>query len=137
MAVLDELHRRVLAERDYYWADEEVPRPGSLAELHRMCEDEENAGIAEEGTHSILDIYQVKPAGSPDEFGTIRPLSVEELRAAFGTSTPTRVQFDAVYQGGMGPEGPLTGFPRWSGRYTTLYDGDTPVQIVVWGYSGD
>jgi len=63
LVVLDELHRRVLAEQDYYWGDEEVPRPGTLAELHRLYEDEENEGLVEEGTHSILDIFQVKPAG--------------------------------------------------------------------------
>ena len=135
LAVLAELHRRVLAERAYYWGNEELPRPGTLAELHRLYEDEGNDGLAADGTHSILDIYQVKPAGAPDEFGTIRPLSMQEAQAAFGTSTPARNQFEAVYQGGMGP---LADVPRWSGRYTTLYDGDTrPVQIVVWGCSGD
>ena len=133
-AVLAALHRRVLDTGDYYWPDDEIERPGTMAELREMWGDEEYEALAEEGTHSILDIHQVKPAGSPDEFGTIMPLSDDEVVAAFGPPTPTRAQFDAAYRNGTDL---IVDFPRWSGRLTALYDGGQPVEIVVWGYSGD
>jgi hypothetical protein len=132
--MLASLHRSVLAERSYYWANEDVPRPTTLAQLHKLYEDEDNEDLASEGTHSILDIYRVLPAGSPDEFGAIMPLTAEELQTAFGTSAPTRAQFDAVYDGGMSL---IVDFPRWSGRYTTLHDDGQPTEIAVWGFSGD
>lgn len=131
-AVLARLHERVLAEGDYYWADDDVPRPATLAALHELYGD--NELLAESGTHSILDIHQALPGSGPDDFGTIRPLSPDRVRALFGTGTPTREQFDAVYNNGMGD---LDEFPRWSGRFTTLYKDGAPAQVVVWGYSGD
>ncbi|GGS34692.1 hypothetical protein [Actinokineospora fastidiosa] len=131
-AVLARLHERVLAEGDYYWADDDVPRPATRAELHSLYEAHEH--LAEEGTHSILDIDRIAPAGTRDDFGTIVALSPERLRAALGTERPTRAQFDAVYRGGADL---LDDFPRWSGRCAVLYDDDAPAQIVLWGYSGD
>jgi hypothetical protein len=132
--MLADLHSTVLAEQRYYWTREDVPRPATLAQLHELYEDEANDDLASNGTHSVLDVWQMLPAGSPDEFGAIMPLTFDQVQTAFGTATPTRAQFDAVYDGGMGV---ITDFPRWSGRFTTLYDDGKPAEIVVWGASGD
>jgi hypothetical protein len=132
--VLEVLQRRVVDTQDYYWGEDDVDRPTTLAEFRTMAGDEELESLAEEGTHSILDIHQVKPAGSVDEFGTLIALSAAEVVAAFGTDTPTRAQFDALYQGGMST---IVDFPRWSGRVTTLFEDGQPAGLMVWGYSGD
>ncbi|GAA4439903.1 hypothetical protein ACFQV2_16470 [Actinokineospora soli] len=132
-AVLHRLHEEVLATGDYYWRAD-VPKPTSLAGLHALYGDAATEHLAEEGTHSILDIHQVGRAGAPDDFGTILPLPEKRVRAVFGTATPTAEQFDAAYQNGMDT---LDDFPRWSGRYTTLYENGAPSEVVVWGVSGD
>jgi hypothetical protein len=53
--MLASLHSTVLAEQSYYWANEDVPRPTTLAQLHELYEDDDNEDLASEGTHSILD----------------------------------------------------------------------------------
>lgn len=132
--LLATLHQRVLDEGDYYWCDADVPRPATLSALHDLYRDEYTQHLSEEGTHSILDVYNVGSAGSPDDYGTILPLSPARVRAVFGTDTPTREQFDAVYAGGADL---LDEFPRWSGRFTALHENGVPTQIVIWGFSGD
>ncbi|MGZ4569043.1 MAG: hypothetical protein ACXVFZ_19860 [Blastococcus sp.] len=131
-AVLRHLQGQVLASGDYYWGDDEAPRPRSLGELSDMLDEEENESLLEEGTHSILDIDRVESAASDDGFRTIRALRDVEVDEFFGTRTPTRQQVEAA-----DPEGKLSDFPRWSGRYVTVYDDGRPSGIVVWGCSGD
>ena len=132
--VLEVLQQGVIAAQEYYWAEDDLDRPTTLAEFRTMRRDEDLEGLAEEGTHSILDIEKIQPPGSADEFGTLVALSEAEVVAAFGTDTPTRAQFDAVYQEGMNT---IVDFPRWSGRVTTVFDEQQPIGVVVWGYSGD
>jgi len=132
--VLAELHRSVLESRDYYWGGDDEDRPSTFAELTEMFEDEDFEDVASEGTHSILDIDQMLPAGSPDDFGAVVALSPDEVVTAFGSSTPTRAQFDEVYRNGQDL---IADFPRWSGRFTTLYEEARPTALVFWGYSGD
>src|SRR5690348_11612138 len=96
-AVLAGLHRRVLAAGDYYWGGEDSERPRTVEQLMEMLTDEDFEDLADVGTHSILDIHQMKLAGSPDEFGTVVALSDEEIIAAFGTGTPSRAEFEAAY----------------------------------------
>ncbi len=98
--VLNIVQTRVLAAEQYYWGDEEIERPSTVAELRKLLNDDDYEDLAAEGTHSILDIYQVQPAGSPDQFGTVIVLSDAEVVDAFGTSKPTRAEFYAVYRGG-------------------------------------
>ena len=134
--MLTALHERELSDQGYYWPDESLPRPGTLAELHELLGDEANELLADSGTHSILDVYRVLPPGEGDEFGSVLPLPIDEVRQAFDTDRPTRDQFEAVFEGGVQS---LTTdlFPGYSGRFTTLFDGDTPTETVIWGYSGD
>ncbi|RJQ79025.1 hypothetical protein D5S17_11485 [Pseudonocardiaceae bacterium YIM PH 21723] len=124
---------RELAGGTFYWPGPGLPRPTNLAELRAYYQDESNEWLME-GTHSILDIFMVMPAGSPDDFGTILPLPADRVRAVFGTDTPTREQFEAAHQGGAHD---LDEFPRWSGRFTTLYENGVPAEIAIWGISGD
>jgi hypothetical protein len=133
--LLPQLHREVLDSGDYYWADESVQRPSSLAELHKIYSDEANEFLASEGTHSILDVFNVGLADAPDTYFTIKPLNHSEVIRLLGTDKPTHNQFEAVFEAHEAPG--LFDFPRWSGRYTTIYSNGEPTEVVVWGYSGD
>jgi hypothetical protein len=135
LQVLSDVHNAVLADQHYYWPRDDVPRPTSLAQLHELYEDEVNDDLASNGTHSILDVWRVLPAGSPDEYFAVMPLTADQVQTAFGTTTPTRAQFSAAYDDRTGV---ITDVPRWSGRFTTLYDDDGNLtELVVWGVSGD
>lgn len=131
--MLAQLHREQFADPGtYYWADESVPRPKDLAGLHALYMDEENETLATDGTHSILDVYLVLPPGSPDEYGAIMELEPAARDRWFPGRQPTREDFEALHG-----TGELDNFPRWSGRYTTLYRDGQPYEYAVWGFSGD
>src|SRR5689334_4075171 len=121
------LQRKVLAERDFLDPGYELT---SLADLAEAKEDEE---FWEAGTHSILDMDTVTGTEVPDRVGLIRALTTAEVRALFGTDTPTRADFQRQGDG----HGPMPDFPRWSGRYTVLYRDGQPHELAFWGYSGD
>ncbi|MFS8099007.1 hypothetical protein LFM09_17925 [Lentzea alba] len=126
MAVLTTLHCHVLASREYLWGDD-APWPSTLQELHELYMEHER--LAEQGTHSILDIWQV---GTRDDIGTILPLPANTVRTVFGGGEPTKEQFEAAYETDA-----LHDFPRGSGRFTTLFEDGKPAEIAVWGVSGD
>jgi hypothetical protein len=130
-AVLASLRQRVLADREYYWADESVPRPASFQELRALWSDERHQRLAEDGTHSILDIDLVA-AGTEDQPFVILPLAADTMLEKLGTHEPTREVFDAAHKAGV-----MDDFPRWSGRFTTLWENGAPAVTVMWGYSGD
>ncbi|MFI6101176.1 hypothetical protein ACIA8G_37005 [Lentzea sp. NPDC051213] len=129
--VLNSLHDRVLASGDFLWTDDDLPRPRSLQELRDLYEDEDYEHLAEEGTHSVLDIERLAVA-VPDQPGVVVVMHPAKVHEVFGTYEPTREQFDAAYKGTA-----LHDFPTWSGRITTLYADGRPAEIVVWGHSGD
>ncbi len=131
---LSALHASVLESGDYYWGGDDDERPSTFDELSAMFEDEDFEDVASEGTHSILDIDRVLPAGSPDDVFAVVALSSDEVQRAFGTTTPTREQFDAVFRNG---EDFIADFPRWSGRFTPLYEDGRPTSLAFWGFSGD
>jgi len=111
-----ELDRR---ERRRYRRLASLPLPQTIDELVKRN--------AEAGTHSILDITRVSAAR---EFGTVSPLSGEELVARFQTLRPTRAQVEAQVD--------HLGFSRWVGTYVVVYDEDgEPVEICFGGFSGD
>src|SRR5215471_19497510 len=118
--MLVRLHLEELADQKFYWPRSDIRRPTTLREFSRVMwsESGENEQLQLSGTHSILDIMDILPAGSQDEFASITPLTSAEVTAAFGTAKPSRAQFDAAYRGGRNT---IVDFPRWSGRYTTLY----------------
>ncbi len=121
------LKARVFAENDYLWQDDEAEPPDTLEEL------QETETFQEAGTHSVLDVHYFIGATGEDDFGTIRPLSDAELTDAFGTEEPSVAGFDELAKENRLPYDP----PRWSARCALLYDGDTAVELAIWGISGD
>ncbi|WP_410655512.1 hypothetical protein [Amycolatopsis sp. lyj-112] len=121
------LKARVFAESDYLWQDDETGPPDTLEEL------QETETFREGGTHSVLDVHYFVGATGEDDFGTIRPLSDAELAAGFGTEEPSVAAFDELAKENRLPQE----VPRWSARCALLYDGDTAVELAIWGISGD
>jgi len=83
---------------------------------------------AEEGTHSILDIYQISDEA---DFGSVCPLPEEALVQIFGTATPTHSMVDAEQ---FGFEEYVR---RWQGIYFPVFENGQPTELFFWGYSGD
>ncbi len=143
-ASLRELQQRVFRDGEYYWfwdqypGDRPLPRPATIDgiwETETMCET---------GTHSILDIDQVLTTTDPpirfntSDYATVRPLAEERVLHHFGTSRPTRAQFEVL----------ASDRPRhdefWdelklrsAGLYVLLYEQDARSDVGFWGYSGD
>ena len=141
---LRELQECVFRDGDYCWWDEfgeYEPRPESVEAYWA------NEGRWESGTHSILDIDRVVDTTDPPDdwvnpadIGTVRPLAADRVRRLFGTTRPTRAQFEALAKDYANPRHrELTGEVRvrWTGFYVLLHDGDTPTEIGFWGRSGD
>ncbi|GHF33428.1 hypothetical protein E5082_30685 [Streptomyces griseoluteus] len=110
----------------------------SVDDLDALWEDET---FGSEGTHTIIDVWEVIDAEAYDDSHTVRPLSDDESREIFETSEPTRGDFeraqeryDARHPGSEG----LWDMPRWSAWCRPLKDADgaNPV-IAFWGRSGD
>lgn len=131
---LEALQRRVFDEGDYLWPHgghepglPARPMPKSVDELWK---DED---IQYSGTHSVLDIGTVIASSDPDEVGTLRPLTTDEIRSYFDTSTPTLEDFDRT----VGENALPYGMVRWSGWCMPLFADGLPVELAIWGYSGD
>jgi len=85
------------------------------------------ANQPESGTHSIIDMMNgVSEAAA---FGTVSPLTEAELLDCFGTLKPSG---DQVAEGAS-----LGGRHGWEGAYVISYEGETPMEIHFFGYSGD
>jgi len=133
-AALRELQQRVFDDDAFFWYPEDedepfpAPKPRTLAELERIKETDE---FWEVGTHSILDLDRVIGPTEEDHDGTLRAAPREEIVRLFGTAMPTRAQFEAAYDRGMGD----VPFARgWSGFYLVLADGaGRPSEIAIWG----
>jgi hypothetical protein len=137
----------VITDGDFVWdydkAGEDNPdealvlRPESLAELaeaKRVLGEE----FWEAGTHSILDTDRiVTDVDEGVDLGVVRVLSEAEVSDHFGTDRPSPVDFDRVF----GSAGPLPsagdGPAKWNGECVILFDGDQPVEVAFWGWSGD
>jgi hypothetical protein len=88
------------------------------------------------GTHSIIDVLNVVPAGfTGEEFGTIRPLSEAECAELFGATQPSRADYTPL-AGSERLHEYVTG-GRGTGRAVVLWADGTPAEIAFWGYSGD
>lgn len=73
--------RQVLTDLKDNWRNKPLPpEPTSIKELL-----EQNA---EEGTHSIIDMY--RGVSQTADFGTVSPLTPTQLQTLFGTLYPTR-----------------------------------------------
>jgi len=140
---LRELQEKVLRDGDYCWWDEfgeYTPRPGSLEVLWA------SDGRWDSGTHSILDMDRVVASTDPPDwrdvaaYGAIRPLAEDSAARIFGTSRPSRAQFEAAAKDHASPrhvELAAEVTMRWSGLYVLLYEGGRATEVGFWGSSGD
>lgn len=103
-----------------FWASEESSRP-------------------EGGTHSILDVNEIREAGSLRTdldtrrwFGGMYPLDAAETMRYFGTLQPTRSDFDRVGFRALSDSAPA----RHLGRCVVLHDHGQPAAVAFWGSSG-
>ncbi|SMD22321.1 hypothetical protein [Lentzea albidocapillata] len=128
VVVLNALHAQELAGGEYHWAEPGVPRPASVQELQELYGVHECLPL--ECTHSVLDIFDIH-YGAADVAWAMRPLDEATIQEKFGTLTPTREQFDAVY------EADELFCERASGCFTTLYVDGVPATTAVWGVTGD
>jgi hypothetical protein len=133
---LRDLQRDVFAADEFFWYDDDdpypAPKPTTLEELDAIKQMEEFWDV---GTHSILDLDRVIGPGDEDHDGTLRLMAPAEAERVFGSPMPTRAQFEAAYQGGMG-DVPFA--RKWGGLYLVLADENgQPAEIAIWGYSGD
>ena len=95
-------------------------RPETIEELLEM--------VAEDGTHSILDIEQTGPRR---EFGVAAPMPTGRIRRFFGSEQPTHEQVEANW-GDASEE-----LDRWQAYYVTVYRDGKPDEYAFIGCSGD
>ena len=84
--------------------------------------------VAEDGTHSVLDIEQT---GTGREFGVATPMPALEIRRYFGTEQPTHEQVEQNW--GDASER----LDRWEAYYVTVYRDGKPHEYAFIGCSGD
>ena len=95
-------------------------RPVSIEELLEM--------VAEDGTHSVLDIEQT---GSRLGFGVAAPMSPRQVARFFGTEQPTHEQVEQNWGDAS------DGLDRWQAYYLTVYRDGKPHEYAFIGCSGD
>jgi hypothetical protein len=107
--------------------DEEEPRaftpgqrPETIEELLEM--------VAEDGTHSVLDIEQTGPSRT---FGIAAPMPARRISHLFGTEQPTHEQVEEKW-GDASEE-----LDRWQAYYVTVYRDGRPHEYAFIGCSGD
>jgi hypothetical protein len=98
-------------------------RPASIAALRDAC--------GEDGTHSILDMSQ--GISARPRLGAVSPMTMDELRAQFGTSEPTREQAQAWHDRG----GIVDCRQRWEGAWFPVYRDGKAAELCFAGFSGD
>jgi hypothetical protein len=84
----------------------------------------------ESGTHSVLDMTRVT---AEPEFGTVSPLSADEIREHFGTLQPSHQQVEDWLEN----DGTSSVRSRWTGLYVIVYESGNPTEICFAGFSGD
>ena len=95
-------------------------RPETIEELLEM--------VAEDGTHSILDIEHT---GSRREFGVAAPMPARRIREFFGSEQPTHEQVEQSW-GDASEE-----LDRWQAYYLTIFKDGKPHEYAFIGCSGD
>ncbi len=128
----EELRHEVFAAGDYAepWDAPDDYHPASIEKLVENC--------GESGTHSILDIEEIRSKPVPhdaewdDEFLKLFPLSPHQLREQFDTIRPTREEIEDK-------EAELSNMEigNWSGRWIVAYENKEPVEVYIFGHSGD
>lgn len=132
-AALDALRRQVFADGDFISpAEDGYPEPASVEDLFDEC----GYFMMTNGTHSVLDVIMVVPAGDTDDLpGTVRPFTPDETRQVFGTAEPGRGDYSPLADELLISKIGLA--ERGTGRAVTLWEDEVPAEIVFWGYSGD
>ena len=156
-AALQEIRQQVYERGDYYKADHSGWRNETEAELlarqpnddphirQIMLEEwrqinqlQEPTDIKslirwnrEEGTHSIIDI--LRGVSEEPTFGTVSPLTSQQLRNLFGTTQPILEMVKSKLEAGD------LYYLRdnWQGLYIIFYDDNHPSEICFAGFSGD
>jgi len=95
-------------------------QPATIDELLEM--------VAEDGTHSILDIERT---ARRQEFGAAIPMPPARLREFFNTTQPTHDQVDQLWMD-VAEE-----LDRWEAFYLTVYRDGKPHEYAFIGCSGD
>jgi hypothetical protein len=96
-------------------------RPGSIEELLEL--------VAEDGTHSILDIEGISPRRM---FGAATPLAERHYERVFGSARPTHEQVERRW------DRLSDRLDRWQAYYVTVYDATgRPAEYAFIGCSGD
>jgi hypothetical protein len=91
--------------------------------------------MGESGTHSIIDVLSVAPYEMGEQKpGTVSVFTDDEYRDYFGSTRPTRADWDRFRGDPVFDEYVAA---RWTGRAVVLWADDTPSEIAFWGYSGD
>jgi hypothetical protein len=124
------------------------PAPGAQ---HTSIEEAMEAA-AEDGTRSILDMFQVSSVpysealdaseqDGMDLYCKTFPLSLDELTQLFGTDKPTHDLVDTVLvssrQNKESGDEFWESIDRGTGRHIIVYENDVPVEIFFVGYSFD
>jgi hypothetical protein len=95
-------------------------RPETIEELLEM--------VAEDGTHSILDIEHTGPRR---EFGVAAPMPPRRVAQFFGTDRPTHEQVEENWLDASEE------LDRWQAYYVTIYRDGEPHEYAFIGCSGD
>jgi hypothetical protein len=95
-------------------------RPETIEELLEM--------VAEDGTHSVLDIEHTGPRR---EFGVAAPMPARRIREFFGSEQPTHEQVEQMW-GDVSDE-----LDRWQAYYVTVFKDGKPHEYAFIGCSGD
>jgi hypothetical protein len=100
--------------------DEPGDRPGSIDELLEA--------VAEDGTHSILDIQST---GRRRGFGVAIPYPARAIEQVFGTDQPTHEQVEESWAD------VAERLERWEAHYLVVYKKGKPAEYAFIGCSGD
>jgi hypothetical protein len=95
-------------------------RPQTIEELLEM--------VAEDGTHTVLDIEQTGPERG---FGVAAPMPARRLRQYFGTEQPSREQVESNWVDAS------EGLDRWEAYYFPIFKEGQPHEYAFIGCSGD
>lgn len=132
-AALNDLRRQVFESGDYVspvtWGLTAPESVEALAQQEYYWQ-----FMGENGTHSIIDVLTVVPYETGQEFGTVYAFTDEEYEDYFGSTRPTRADWDRLRDDPLLYEYVAE---RWTGRAMVLWADDAPSEIAFWGYSGD
>ena len=81
-------------------------------------------------------MFRLPPAGTPDDYGTLVPLTAEQAKGAVGTEKPSREQVEIAYADNSVENRLDADIRRCSARSTPLFQDGIPRHLAVWGCPG-